>query len=128
VRRPAPVHGDATYVEQAVRNLLLAAITVTDGAADQSIEVRVDVDEPGREVAVRVLDRGPALLPEELERAFELPSTSATGRLANMGMGPFVVRHAVDAMNGRTWARNREDGGLEMSFALPLDEGPERRR
>jgi signal transduction histidine kinase len=128
VRRPAPVHGDATYVEQALRNLLLAAVTVTEGTPEQTIEVRVDVDEPGREVAVRVLDRGPALLPEELERAFELPSTSATGRLATMGMGPFVVRHAVDAMNGRTWARNREDGGLEMSFALPLDEGPERRR
>ncbi len=128
VRRPAPVHGDATYVEQAIRNLLLAAITVTDGAADQSIEVRVDVDEPAREVAVRVLDSGASLLPDELERAFELPSTSATGRLASMGMGPFVVRHAVDAMNGRTWARNREDGGLEMAFALPLDEGPERRR
>lgn len=127
VRRPPPVHGDATYVEQATRNLLLAAITVSEPDGEPEVEVRVDVDDAAGEVAVHVLDRGPGLAPEELDQAFDLPSPSATGRLASTGMGPFVVRHAVGAMSGRTWARNRDGGGLEMAFALPVDEAPEHR-
>ncbi len=118
--RPPVVHGDATYVEQACRNLILSAIQAS--ASDEQIVVRIDLDEARREVAVRVLDRGPALAADEILQAFNLPAASAIGRLAGSGMGPFVVRHAIEAMNGRTWALNREDGGLEMGFALRTDE------
>jgi len=119
-RRPPVVHGDATYVEQACRNLILSAVQAS--ASDEEIVVRIDLDEDRGEVAVRVLDRGPALAADDLLLAFNLPAASAIGRLAGSGMGPFVVRHAVEAMNGRTWAQNREDGGLEMGFALRTDE------
>ena len=118
--RPPVVHGDATYVEQACRNLILSAVQAS--APGQEIVVRIDLDDDRREVAVRVLDRGPALAADELVQAFNLPASTAIGRLAGSGMGPFVVRHAVEAMNGRTWARNREEGGLEMGFALRTDE------
>jgi signal transduction histidine kinase len=120
VRRPPVVHGDATYVEQACRNLILSAVQAS--AAGDEIVVRIDLDEDRREVAVRVLDRGLALGADELLQAFNLPASTAVGRLAGAGMGPFVVRHAIEAMNGRTWARNREDGGLEMGFALRTDD------
>lgn len=120
-RRPPVVHGDATYVEQACRNLILSALQAS--APDEEIVVRIDLDKDRREVAVRVLDRGPALAADEILQAFNLPAATAIGRLAGSGMGPFVVRHAVEAMNGRTWALNREDGGLEMGFALRTDEG-----
>jgi signal transduction histidine kinase len=118
--RPPVVHGDATYVEQACRNLLLSALQVS--AQGDEIVVRIDVDESRREVAVRVLDRGPALGADELGQAFNLPAETSIGRLAGAGMGPFVVRNAVEAMNGRTWARNRDERGLEMGFALRTDD------
>jgi K+-sensing histidine kinase KdpD len=117
-----PVHGDATYVEQALRNLILAAIRAegVDGTGPVVVDMRAD-HEAG-EVRVAVLDRGPSLLPEELERAFELPDASAVGRLAGAGVGPFVCRHLIEAMGGRVWARGREGGGLEMGIALRIDE------
>lgn len=119
--RPPPVHGDTTYVEQACRNLLLAGLRASgDGPR---VVVRLDVDRDRGEVAVRVVDRGPALSDAELGQAFDLSADTSLGtRLEGTGMGPFVVRHVIDAMRGRTWARNRDDGGVEMGFALPIDD------
>jgi K+-sensing histidine kinase KdpD len=42
------------------------------------------------------------------------------GRLAGVGIGPFVARNLVESMAGRVWARNRPDGGVEMGFALQV--------
>jgi signal transduction histidine kinase len=117
-----PVHGDATYVEQACRNLLLAAVRYAGPEPERELAVELRTNAAAGEVEIAVLDRGPALAPDELDRAFELPDTSAVGRLAGSGVGPFVCRHLVTAMGGRTWARNRDGGGLEMGFALRIDE------
>jgi signal transduction histidine kinase len=117
-----PVHGDATYVEQACRNLILASLRYAGPEPNRRLVVDLRSDPAAGEVTIAVLDRGPALLPDELERAFELPDASAIGRLAGSGVGPFVCRHLVEAMGGRVWARNRPEGGLEMGFALRVDE------
>jgi signal transduction histidine kinase len=117
-----PVHGDATYVEQAMRNLLLGSIRYAGPSPDRPVLVDLRSDPAAGEVLVAVRDRGPALSPDELDRAFELPDASAVGRPAGAGVGPFVCRHLIEAMGGRVWASNRPDGGVEMGFALRIDE------
>jgi two-component system sensor histidine kinase KdpD len=117
-----PVHGDATYIEQACRDLIGAAIRYAADRADQPLQVDLRFDAAAAEVTVAVLDRGPSLPPQELDTAFELPGASAVGRLAGAGVGPFVCRRLVEAMGGRVFARNRADGGLAMGFALRVDE------
>jgi len=112
---PPPVHGDATYVEQACRNLILAASRHAGPEPDRAL-----IDEEAGEVAVATLDRGPGLSADELGLVFELPQTSASGRLAASGVGLFVGRQLIEAMGGRTWARIREGGGMETGFALPI--------
>ncbi len=118
------VHGDSTYVEQACRNLVLTSLRFAGPGPDRPLEVELRVDRAGSEVAMIVRDRGPALGQAELDRAFELPDPSAVGRLAGAGIGPFVCRHLVEAMGGRTWAGNRNDGlgGVEFGFCLKIDE------
>ena len=116
-----PVHGDATYVEQACRNLILASIRYAAPEPGRQLIVEVRADADAGEVTVAVLDRGPRLTADEIERAFELADASEVGRLAGSGIGPFVCRHLVEAMGGRVWARNRRDGGLETAFALRID-------
>jgi signal transduction histidine kinase len=113
-----PVRGDATYIEHAARDLALAAARV--GGAGRPVTLHLDHDEDAGEVALRVLDRGPRLTPDDERQAFELPSGSAIGRLAGVGIGPFVARNLIEAMGGRVWARNRPDGGVETGFALPV--------
>jgi two-component system phosphate regulon sensor histidine kinase PhoR len=117
-----PVHGDATYVEQACRNLIMASIRYAGPEADRPLVVDLRSDRETGEVTVSVLDRGPGLARDELEGAFELPTAAAVGRLAGSGVGPFVCRHLVEAMGGRVWSRNRPEGGLETGFALRIDE------
>jgi signal transduction histidine kinase len=116
-----PVHGDATYVDQACRNLIMASIRYAGSEPGRQIVVEVRSDPDAGEVTVAVLDRGPGLTDGELDHAFKLPNGSAVGRLAGSGVGPFVARHLVESMGGRVWARNRPGGGLETGFALPID-------
>jgi signal transduction histidine kinase len=118
VTDPPPVRGDATYIEQAARDLALSACRF--GGPDRPITLRLDHEEGSSEVAFRVIDRGPQLTAEEEERAFDLPDDAAAGRLTGSGVGPFVARHLIEAMGGRAWAQNRPDGGVEMGFALPV--------
>lgn len=123
VAHPPHVHGDATYVEQACRNLILASARYAGPGVGRAVIVETRVDLDAGEVAVAVLDRGPRLTEHELTRAFELPDPSAIGRLAGSGIGPFVCRHLIEAMGGRTWACNRTDGprGVEMGFSLRIE-------
>ena len=116
-----PVHGDATYVEQACRNLVMASIRFAGSDPDRRLAIETRTDTTRGEVRMAVLDRGPILTDEELGHVFELPESGATGRLAAAGVGPFVCRHLVEAMGGHVWARNRDGGGIELGFALRID-------
>jgi K+-sensing histidine kinase KdpD len=110
------VAGDATYVEQVIRNLLSNAAKYSP--RDATIEVRLE--DAGDEVVVRVLDRGRGFQSEESDDLFELfyrsPATAA--QASGAGIGLFVCRRLITAMGGRIWARPRPDGGAEFGFAL----------
>jgi K+-sensing histidine kinase KdpD len=71
---------------------------------------------------VRVLDRGPGVPPEEINRIFgSFYRSERTARKAEgKGLGLTVCRRLVEAMGGTVWARPREGGGLEVGFSLPL--------
>jgi two-component system, OmpR family, sensor histidine kinase KdpD len=108
-------------VEQVVRNLLTNAVRYGRGA-DSGIEVTAQ--EEGEEICVRVLDRGPGLGETDPEKLFELFYRSDTARAVpgGAGIGLFVCRHLVEAMGGRIWAANRDGGGAEFGFTLPVVE------
>lgn len=117
-RLPA-VRGDATYIEQVVRNLLTNAVRYGRGA-----EAGIDViaDEVDDSVAVRVQDQGPGLNGEDPARLFELfyRSPDARSVQGGAGIGLFVSRSLVEAMGGRIWAVDRPEGGAEFGFTLPV--------
>ncbi len=112
------VRGDDTYVEQVLRNLVGNAGKYSSPGTAVEVETLV-VDGT---VEVRILDRGPGIDGSEVERLFELfYRASATARKASgAGIGLFVARRLVEAMNGRTWAQPRPDGGSEFGFSLRL--------
>ncbi len=108
--------GEETYLEQVARNLLTNAAKYSPDGSTVSIAVRSE----GGEVLVRVIDEGIGL-DDDGEQLFELfyRSRNATRQAAGAGIGLFVVRQLVEAMGGRTWARNRPEGGAEVGFAIP---------
>jgi signal transduction histidine kinase len=117
-RLPA-VRGDATYIEQVVRNLLTNAVRYGRGA-DKGIDVHAE--EVDHSVAVRVQDHGEGLDGEDPARLFELfyRSQSARAVPGGAGIGLFVSRNLVEAMGGHIWAVDRPEGGAEFGFTLPV--------
>ncbi len=111
-----PVSGDATYVEQVVRNLLANAMKY--GGPDAL--ATITASEESGEVLVRVLDSGPGFPEEDTERLFQLyyRSPALARKISGSGIGLFVCSRLIEAMGGRVWARNRFEGGAEFGFAL----------
>jgi signal transduction histidine kinase len=114
------VRGDLTYLEQVLRNLLTNAVRYGDGLG-QGIALKVIAESAGREVAIRVLDRGPGPGTDSPDKLFELFYRAPAARRVpgGAGIGLFVCRQLVEAMGGRIWAIARPDGGAEFGFALP---------
>jgi PAS domain S-box-containing protein len=112
------VRGDDTYVEQVLRNLVGNAGKYSAPATMVEVETEIVAGE----VEVRILDRGSGIDGASAERLFDLfYRASATARQASgAGIGLFVARRLVEAMNGRVWARPRPGGGSEFGFSLQL--------
>jgi two-component system sensor histidine kinase VicK len=115
--------GEETYIEQILRNLLSNAAKYAPAGST----VRVEFDDVGDEILIRVLDEGPGIARTEVEQLFTLfyrsPATAATA--AGAGIGLFVSRQLADEMGGRMWARARPEGGSEFGFsvaAFPIDD------
>jgi signal transduction histidine kinase len=112
-----PVAAEETYLEQIVRNLL------ANGAkygGDGPIVVRAS--DEGTAVRITVSDTGPGFPEEEGDKLFELFYRSpALARTASgAGIGLFVSRQLIGAMDGRMWAANRPGGGSEFGFEVPI--------
>ena len=112
------VSGDETSITQVLRNLLSNAAKYSGGSAVVTAIVEPDADG----VAVRVQDEGPGIDPAEVDAIFDpfFRSPSTAKMAGGAGIGLYVSRRLVGAMNGRIWAAARPDAGSEFSFVLPL--------
>ena len=112
---------DGVLVEQVVENLLANAAKHTPPGSPIELRVR---SEPNR-VLLEVLDRGPGIAPEELERIFEGFHRAPASRAAEgTGLGLALCRAVVRAHSGRIWAENREGGGAAFRLVLPRGKEP----
>ena len=112
--------GDATYVEQVLRNFLGNAVKYSPAGSVVTTVANAGV----RGVEVRVLDEGVGLGDEPSEPLWELfyRSQVAVNRTGGAGIGLFVSRELIHAMGGGVWSQNRADrpaGGSEFGFWLP---------
>ncbi|MEA2518047.1 MAG: hypothetical protein QOF49_127 [Chloroflexota bacterium] len=120
VHRVPLVNGEETYIGQVVRNLLGNAVKYSP--AGTAIRVTVSPEDGG--VAVRVIDEGPGIgdqAPDELFEAF-YRSPAAIREKAGAGIGLFVCRELIHAMQGRVWATAAPapaEHGAEFGFWLP---------
>jgi two-component system, OmpR family, sensor histidine kinase KdpD len=112
------VTADATLLQQTIVNLL-------DNASKYSppgslITVAATADE--QSITLHVLDEGPGLLANDLDRIFDkfFRAPATRGTQPGTGLGLTICRGLVEAMHGKIEARNRTGhSGMCISITLP---------
>ena len=127
--------GDEDLLHRAFLNLLLNAVQAwQEGAREEDLRVEVVIDEarpevvpseiaPGRPVRVRVMDNGPGIDEEDMDRLFD-PFFS--GREEGTGLGLSVAYRIARVHGGTLSASSPEGGGATFEFVL-LRREPEAR-
>lgn len=114
-RAQQPYVGVASLLRRCLANLV-------DNAAQYGTQARVRVEDGPQQLVLRVLDDGPGIPEDELQRVFEpfyrleASRSRATG---GTGLGLGIARNIARTHGGDLVLRNRAGGGLEAELTLP---------
>jgi nitrogen-specific signal transduction histidine kinase len=112
-----PARFDAKLLHRAVRNLIENALRAATANGGRGGHVLVKMDRVDGTARIVVLDSGPGVKPEILPRIFDpYFSTHDTGT----GLGLPIARRIAEEHGGDITARNRPEGGLEVTVTLPV--------
>ena len=115
---PGTLHADPARLTQVIRNLVRNAVTHT--APGGRVEVRARA--VGDRLQIDVIDDGPGIPPDELERIFERFHRLGQGRTRDTGgsgLGLAIVRAIVEAHGGTISALSPPSGGATFRVSLP---------
>ncbi len=107
------IQADAAQIERALANVLDNARRY---AAGEPVTVRAR--NSGRQLLLRIGDRGPGVAREKLERIFE-PFQSA-GEHSGTGLGLAIARGFIEANGGRIRAESLPGQGTTIVLSLPV--------
>jgi len=111
----APV--DYVLMEQVFANLL--SNSAKYAPAGTEIVIRASL-QPGMEALVQVINHGPQVAEEHLERIFDkFYRVTAADKITGTGLGLSICKGIVEAHGGRIWAENGP-GQFIFNFTLPL--------
>ena len=105
-------------IEQVLDNLISNALDV----APEARAIRVLVRKAGDIAEVQVRDAGPGIPPEQRARAFDRFWRGGGARRdgGGFGLGLAIVRELVAADGGDVELGDAPEGGLAVTFRLPL--------
>ena len=105
------VQGDPRAIERSIANLVDNALRHTPAGG----AVEIEVEDGGGGPQVSVLDSGPGAPEAALETMFDR-YTSAGPQRGAAGLGLSIVAAVAASHGGRVRARNRPEGGLEITI------------
>ncbi len=116
-----PVLADPTRVRQILTNLVDNALKFTH--APGSVRIHAELEPGGERVLIRVSDTGCGVPPEHAERIFEqlhqVPDSLYRSR-RGLGLGLFITRELVRALNGEIRLRSEMGKGASFDVLLPV--------
>ena len=119
---PPPVQLDYLLFDRVMANLILNAIRYAPSEAP--IEIRVGYQDD--QILLRVIDHGPGVPAQELNRIFDR-FFRREGPWAGNGLGLALSKRIVEAHGGKIWAESRavDKPGLVIAVTLPAPYPPE---
>jgi len=109
---------DTDRLDQVVRNLLHNAIKY----APPDTPIEITARRQGEMVQIGVRDYGPGIDASDVPRLFDRFSRTDRAISSNapgMGLGLYLSRHVVEALDGSIWVEHPDDGGTRMVFTIP---------
>ena len=106
-----------------MENLVSNALKFSGDNSSVTVSVSVpEVQDETQRLLLEVTDEGPGLSKEDLTsmyRPFQTLSARPTGNAGSTGLGLYLVRRTVEALDGRVWAENHPNGAV-FHVELPL--------
>jgi signal transduction histidine kinase len=112
---PVWVDGDADRLQQVLANLLDNARK--NSPALEPVRVTLGADEAGAELTV--IDRGPGIAEDSLEKIFDKFVRGRGDSVSGTGLGLYISRQIVAAHEGRIWAESAPGQGARFHVVLP---------
>ena len=116
---PVVVSADADRLQQVLANLLENARKNAPPSEPIEVETELVPGSPGR-VRVSVIDHGPGIDPDSVERIFNKFVRGNDNAVTGTGLGLYIVRTIVEAHGGRIWCESSPGSRTAFVFELPL--------
>ncbi len=117
----SPVWADAERLQQVLMNVLENAIKYSPEGGHIELSASMPGNQ-GEQVVMCVRDQGigiPAKRMSDLFQPFERLERSTTANIAGVGMGLYLARKLVEAMNGNIELQSCEGRGTNVTIRLP---------
>jgi two-component system, OmpR family, sensor histidine kinase KdpD len=110
---------DSGLIRRAMMQMLENARKYAPPDSPIRIEARAD----GPQATISVMDRGPGIHPDELDRVFEkfYRGRRSSAKTEGTGMGLAIAKGIIEAHGGRIRAAIRPGGGTTITSTLPLN-------
>ncbi len=115
-----PINGNRIQLEQVILNLAVNSIEALKGMTGGPRKIILQTDrEDEHTLRVSVLDTGPGVEPEDLQRLF---APFFTTKKEGMGLGLSISRSIIKAHKGKLWAAPNPGGGAALHLTLPVSQ------
>ena len=117
----APVWADRGRIVQILANLLSNAIKYSPSQTAIEIELTTPTTD-GAFLQIDVRDRGPGILPDDLEKLFQKfyrVDSSNTRSTTGTGLGLAISKALVELHGGQIWVESEVGIGSTFSFTIP---------
>jgi two-component system sensor histidine kinase CpxA len=116
------VDADPDLLRSAIENVVRNATRYTADGTTVEIRLERESTNSAKEIVVRVLDSGPGVPPQDLERIFQpfyRLDDARNRQTGGAGLGLSIADRAVRLHGGLVRASNRPGGGLEVEIRIP---------
>jgi len=111
------VAGHPGQLQEVLLNLIRNAIEAMDGTTVRVLTLGTESRDQ-EELVVSVIDTGPGIDPEKLDRIFE---AFVTTKPRGMGLGLAICRMIIERHGGQLLASSGGNGGALFQIILPFD-------
>ena len=120
IKQECSINGNSILIERAFENIIRNGLRFTP----ENTMVEVSLEKINNEAVVKVLDHGPGVPEDQIERIFApfyCIKSDRNPQSGGIGLGLSIALKAIEVHNGNIKISNREEGGLLVTITLPIE-------